>query len=61
MPKVAVYTRTTTGGSSRRYTKAARGSTGPSAKDVRNGDSVPRTYRSAPTAYAICRREERLL
>jgi len=29
MPKVAVYTRATTGGSRRRYVKAARGSTGP--------------------------------
>jgi hypothetical protein len=29
MPKVAVYTRATTGGSRRRYVKATRGSTGP--------------------------------
>ena len=29
MPKVAVYTRSTTGGSRRRYVKATRGSTGP--------------------------------
>jgi hypothetical protein len=29
MPKVSIYTRATTGGSRRRYTKATRGSTGP--------------------------------
>jgi hypothetical protein len=29
MPKVAVYTRATTGGTRRRYVKATRGSTGP--------------------------------
>jgi hypothetical protein len=29
MPKVSIYTRATTGGSRRRYSKATRGSTGP--------------------------------
>ena len=50
MPKVAVYTRATTGGSRRRYTKATRGSTGPfflryEINGKRVWESIPtRTY-----------------